>query len=365
MSCRLRYRLILLVVLTSRHTSLPADGSPPVERGEAVLIADSFARIHWKMGEANRLGRGRAEAFTSEYPVGPRIGMGYKWGAWESVDEFLKGIEMGKGTGTGRISYREFPFDSLSGISCAGLVSRAWKLEQKYTLTYPDLPNVSRQFYEITRRVRHCDPAKGVIGDLKKGDALENPSFHIILFIYETRDGFPMVIDSRSEGVRFRKSSWEELQDYAALKYRKITEDHSPPGTMDNPLFVGENEFPYIHKGNTRNVVSMEIDHYSVAGNSNQQGPEVIYKLELSKHENLEIGITDWKHEGIDNDIFLLESLTLGIDRLATDCITRGDYHVKCSLSAGTYYIVIDSGHDLPGEYVITIGRSASSAQDD
>ena len=41
--------------------------------------------------------------------------------------------------------------------------------------------------------------------------------------------------------------------------------------------------------------------------------------------------------------------------QMALDCIAKGDYLINASLDPGLYYIVVDSGNDLPGEYSLTL----------
>jgi hypothetical protein len=335
---------------------------PPVTRSQAVLTADEYARVCWVMAEANRTGVDCAGNFTSTYPVGPRIGMGYKFGGWDSMDEFLSEIAKGYGTGTAAPeTYEAYPFDCVTGISCTGLVSRAWHLEHKYTLDYPEHPDVPRQMHEITQPLETVDFLKHKTGELKKGDAFLNPS-HVMLFIYETRDGSPMIIHSSTGGVRFEKSSWYYLwsKGYRPLRYNGIRDDENPQGTVSNPIVIDSDSLPYTHRGNTRDVVSMEFDRYSTALGINQPGPEAVYELRLESPTALSINVTDFKDEGIDNDVHVLSTLKRGAAREALDCLVRGDREVTTQLDAGTYYIVVDSGVDLPGEYTLRVSLHSS-----
>ena len=107
--------------------------------------------------------------------------------------------------------YEHYPFDCVTGISCTGLVSRAWHLDHKYTLTYPNQPDVLRQFHEITRLIDNADLSSRTTDILKKGDAFINRS-HTILFIYESRDKNAMVLHATLRGVRFEKKSWHYIR---------------------------------------------------------------------------------------------------------------------------------------------------------
>lgn len=329
---------------------------PSIKRSQVILTADKYARVHWFMAKVNEKGIGCGSSFKSDYSIGPRIGMGYKFGGWDSIDTFLTKIAEGYGTGTGVEDYKTLPFDCVTGISCTGLVSRAWHLSNKYTLIYPDQPDVPRQFSEISSLVSNVYFLFQKTVNLKKGDALINRS-HIMLFLYENRDGNPMIIHSSVGGVRFEEKSWFGLwlQGYIPIKYNNIVDEHNPSGTANNPIVIDSAALPYIHEGNTRNVVSMEFDKYSAASEINQQGPETIYRLHLHSSGTVTIQINDLKAEGIDNDVHLLNSLEKDYRNLAMGCLLRDDRQIKIQLDAGTYYVIVDSNKDVPGEYRLAV----------
>jgi len=330
---------------------------PPVLRSEVILTGDTYTRLHWTMTEQNRTGIHCNGNFISDYPVGDRIGVGYKWNGWNTVEEFIQKIEQGYGTGTGGyVNYEDYPFDCVVGVSCTGFVSRAWHLNYKYTLNYANRPDIVRKFCRITQPIENIDFLKHKTENLKKGDAFIN-NYHIILFVYENRNGKPMIMDSSYEGVRFRQLNWDNLayDGYQAIRYNNIKEVTNPLGTRTNPISIPADNSPYIDEGNTRDVVSMEFDSYSSAPEINEQGPEVIYQLQLNTTGTINIHITDLKNEGINNDIHLLSSLNTDASRKAVDCIMSDDNSITQSIQPGIYYIVVDSNKDKPGEYTLTI----------
>jgi hypothetical protein len=345
---------------TSIHENSAADNSvgPPVTRSEVILTADRYARLHWTMSPIGRTGVSCGGNFISDYMPGDRIGMGYKWGGWTGIDEFLQKIDEGYGTGTGggADTYDDYSIDCVVGVSCTGLVSRAWHLDEKYTLCYAD-PDIPRKLCEISRVIDGVDFGTREVDALKKGDAFIN-EYHTILFVYATRDGCAMVMDSSIPGVRFRKLAWGSLayDGYQAIRYVNITESDSPPGTTTDPIIIQSDAFPFVHEGNTRDVVSMEFSRYSNAIALSQVGPEVVYKLELKTAGTVTMTIVDLKHEGIDNNIHLLGSLAKDeTANMATDCLERADIAITRSLDAGDYFIVVDSAYDLPGEYTLSV----------
>lgn len=330
---------------------------PPVSRSEVILTADAYARLHWTMTEQNRTGIHCNGNFISKYPVGDRIGMGYKWNGWNSIEEFIDKIAQGYGTGTGGyVNYENYSIDCVVGVSCTGFVSRAWHLDYKYTLNYTNYPDSIRKFCQITQPVDNIDFLTHKTNNLKKGDAFINDT-HIILFVYETRDGQPMIMDSSYEGVQFRNISWDYLAyyGYQAIRYNNIKEVTNPTGTKNNPISIPTDNFPFTHQGNTRDVVSLEFDSYSMAPETNEQGPEYIYQLQVDSTKTIMIHITEVKNETIDNDIHLLTTLNTDASNKAVDCIARGDNSIEQILQPGIYYIIVDSNNDKPGEYTLTI----------
>ncbi len=332
---------------------------PPVTRSQAILIADRFARVHWTMREINRVGRDCGGGFESTYPLGARIGMAYKWGGWDEVDDFLRKLAegYGAGTGAGSSTYDAYPRACVTGTSCAGLVSRAWRLNHKYTLNYKS-PRIRRKLGAITHPVPEVDVETERIDGLRKGDALINDR-HVMLFVYETRDGTPMVLDARRHGVRFRRTSWQTLAEngYEAIRYNNIREDADPRGTTALPIEVCSGALPFTWAGNTRDVVSMAFDTYPVDPGRDQPGPEVIFALEMLTADSLIVRLTDFKEEGIDNDLFLLASLEISTGRGAVDALEGSDRGLSIHLEKGRYFLVVDSGKDLPGEFTLRIDR--------
>ncbi len=337
-------------------TGETAVDGPPLTRSQAVLTADRYARVHWTMTEENRTGVTCGGTFVSNYPVGDRVGVGYKWGGWTELDEYLDKVSRGWATGTGGgLNWETIPFDCVVGVSCTGLVSRAWHLDNKYTLNYDD-PDIPRKFEEITHLVEGVDFASRKVSGLRKGDVFIN-RYHVMLFVYETIYGVPMIIDSSYEGVRFRPVSWYDLDSagYTAIRYNNIVEDIYPSGTVSNPIRFLEVPHEISLEGNTRDVVSIRFHSYSIAPSVRQPGPEVVYEVVVKDDGIIEASITQFKHEGIDNDIHLLGSLVVDDNGMALDCVAIGDDRIETGVGEGRWYLVIDSRNNSPGEYTLTV----------
>ena len=329
---------------------------PPVTQSQVVLTADRYARAHWTMTEENRTGVTCGGTFISNYHVGDRVGVGYKWGGWTELNEYLDKVSRGWATGTGGgVTYETIPFDCVVGVSCTGLISRAWHLDNKYTLNYDD-PDIPRKFEEITHVIEGVDLAAREVNGIRKGDVFIN-KYHVMLFVYETIYGMAMIIDSSYEGVRFRPVSWYDLASdrYTAIRYNNIIEDDDPSGTVSNPIRVPAGPHEISLEGNTRDIVSIEFHSYSIEPSVRQSGPEVVYEMVVKDEGMIEASITQFKHEGIDNDIHLLGSPCVDDNGMALDCVARGDDRIEATVGIGRWYLVIDSRNNSPGEYTLTV----------
>ena len=194
-----------------------------------------------------------------------------------------------------------------------------------------------------------------IISGMKKGDVFIN-RYHVMLFVYETIDGMLMIIDSSFHGVRFRPVSYYELESdrYVPIRYNNIVEDIDSSGTISNPIILQAGLHDVSVEGNTRDVVSLNFHSYSIAPSVSLKGPEVIYAIVVKEDGIIEASINGSRHEGIDNDIHLLESQERDDQGMAFGCIARGDREIRAAVGKGILYIVIDSRNTSPGEYSLT-----------
>lgn len=122
------------------------------------------------------------------------------------------------------------------------------------------------------------------------------------------------------------------------------------PACPDGVICPGA--FPFHDDNDTSDGTRM-FDHYSCAPNTNESGPEVIYRVVLPEPGFLSAAVPD-DVPGVDIDLHILGSLD------PSDCIDRGNFDVGAHVPAGTYYIVADtwvSGDvELSGAYALDIG---------
>ena len=320
-----------------------------LERGDAILIGDTYTREHWSCSSANTTGTSQScpSGYASYYSVGDYIGVPYKWGGFDSIDQFRDKIAQGYGAG----SYSsDGVLACVTGVDCSGYVSRCWEQTSKYG----------------TSTIQGISSELGSTDDMKKADAFNKAGSHIVMLTYYHRDGSPVIMEAAGGDYRkavFRKATWSYLSGYVPIRYDNIEDDTNVEGTISNPIVI--NSFPYEGSGNTRNMNSLEIDTYSIKPETSETGPEVIYEFTVDVSGTIDVSVTDIQDEDIDNDIHLLSGLNIDGNNMATEALARDDHNIIMHINAGTYYVVVDSysssGNDRPGEYTISASFEADN----
>ena len=118
-------------------------------------------------------------------------------------------------------------------------------------------------------------------------------------------------------------------------------------GTQSDPYII--DSIPYTHTNNSSKGTNVISKYAGSCKDSNEGGPEIYYKLVLTK--NTKIRAFALSSSKVDVDMHLLKSTD------AAGCLARGDKWVEGNLSAGTYYLVVDtySGDGNAGEYLFGI----------
>ena len=119
-------------------------------------------------------------------------------------------------------------------------------------------------------------------------------------------------------------------------------------------------EFPFTEVNDTRDSSLREFDSYSCAPDTDESGPELVYRVDLDEDGYLAVALDDWDE---DVDVHILGSLD------ADDCLDRGHYDAGVLLPAGRYYVVVDSwtddGQEYAGQYEVFMGHTASADFED
>lgn len=110
------------------------------------------------------------------------------------------------------------------------------------------------------------------------------------------------------------------------------------------------NNFIYTNANDTSVSTRSLFDNYSCAPSTNESGNEVVYRVEVPASGFLSAAV--YESSGVDVDVHILSAL----DDQA--CLSRGNLHAKADVTAGTYYVVVDTygGQANAGGYQLDIG---------
>lgn len=134
----------------------------------------------------------------------------------------------------------------------------------------------------------------------------------------------------------------------------------SAPGSWANPIVI--DSFPFSDSGDTTAAPSDAVDSYSpCAPGTDESGGEYVYKVIISQAGQLTATVDDVSGDAVDVDVHLLS------DSLATACIVRDNVSLTSAVTAGTYYLVVDtfvnaSGTVLAGPFNLNVTFSTTGA---
>lgn len=174
----------LLLALASGGPSARAGG---VSRTEALQTAEAYRLFTWTPTARNQFhgndpagvrvdtpDRGYRPVQTRPgwwIPGVANVGVPYKWGGFDTLEEFSRGVEAGRYAGDVYTAAKRKALDdavskAAVGIDCSGLVSRCWKLPRSYS----------------TREIPALCVALPSYNDLRPGDVLNTENQHVLLF---------------------------------------------------------------------------------------------------------------------------------------------------------------------------------------
>ncbi|MEW5852857.1 MAG: hypothetical protein AB2A00_29000 [Myxococcota bacterium] len=126
--------------------------------------------------------------------------------------------------------------------------------------------------------------------------------------------------------------------------------DAGPPECPPGVICV--DTFPYHHEGDTSLEPPGTLDAYNCAPNTNEGGPEVVFRVDVPADGFLSVAVYDGT--GVDVDVHILTDLD------AQACLDRGDKHARADVSAGTLWVVADTyvsgGVEQVGAFTVEIG---------
>ncbi|MFA6598149.1 MAG: hypothetical protein WCS69_10530 [Ignavibacteriaceae bacterium] len=174
----------------------------PVSRATALKIGESYALHQYKCSSTNLsaqnvIGPDNDIVRTPAWlVVGSNARIPYKWGGFNTLDEYDAALSNGKYAGdintSGVSSY-------AVGVDCSGFVSRCWQLSRQYS---------TREMPDITIQYANWDL-------LKPGDAILIPG-HVRLFVNRTPNGYFRVVEASARGwdVSYWTYSVSDLSPY-------------------------------------------------------------------------------------------------------------------------------------------------------
>lgn len=201
-----------------------------ITRAGALKTAATFAEHRWTPSRANvRSGPDSSGIVVRTpdrstgnpdlwQPGKPYSGVPYKWGGFDTIATFERGVRAGKAAGDlYNAEKRRKGGAAVSaeavGLDCSGFLSRCWGLSEKQSTR--SLPALSRRL--------------GSLADLRPGDALNQPGGHVVLFVRwldDSRTRFHCYEAEPFSRVRLSERNAVEMlaAGYAPLRYRGMRE---------------------------------------------------------------------------------------------------------------------------------------------
>jgi hypothetical protein len=217
----------LIVCCVSLFLQISAVAKPPT-RTEVVEIAASFANHRWLPSKANVLHARDAagiQVHTPDRSTGnpelwqpgkPSVGVPYKWGGFDSIESFERGVRTGKAAGDlynaeKRRKGGAAVSSAAVGLDCSGFISRCWRLADKQSTS--SLATLCKRLGSHT--------------DLRAGDVLNQPGGHVVLFVRwsdRTRTRFLCYEAEPFSRVRMSERNAVEMlaAGYSPLRYRQM-----------------------------------------------------------------------------------------------------------------------------------------------
>ena len=201
----------------SEQTRIPNAPQALTSRNAALQIGDSYVLYRYECEQANLAPSdvtdpGGDKVRTSSWLVlGQNAKIPYKWGGFNTLQQFTDGIKSGRYAGD---INTEGVSNYAVGVDCSGFVSRCWQLT--YHSTTSDMPNITYQ---------HAN------WDLiRPGDAVLK-SGHVRMFVEKNANGSLRVVESsgRDWGVSYWTYTPSELSSngYTPRYYRNMVSDYS------------------------------------------------------------------------------------------------------------------------------------------
>tara|TARA_B100000953_G_scaffold272720_1_gene244372 strand:+ start:1744 stop:4431 length:2688 start_codon:yes stop_codon:yes gene_type:complete len=187
---------------------------PPVTPGEALEMAAAYVSYSWVAQDQNIVGAATTDPQgvmiqTPEWvQMGDNYHVPYKWGGFNTLDEFYSGLLENKFAGD-RItdcSQNYCVSNYCIGVDCSGFVSRCWNLSTHYSTAMMD--------NDITIAYDSWD-------DIKPGDAIHKVG-HVRMVVLKNDDGSILTVEASGYDwkVSYRNYNLSQLTAYTPRYYQ-------------------------------------------------------------------------------------------------------------------------------------------------
>ena len=138
-----------------------------------------------------------------------------------------------------------------------------------------------------------------------------------------------------------------------------VADDDDSEDCPDGMICV--DSFPFVDANDTSVNGAYGFDSYSCSPDTDESGPELIYRVELPADGFVGVAVDD-STPGVDIDVHILDELD------PECCIDRGNTDAGADLDAGFVYVIADTyvsgGEEQAGPYTLTIGHLVPASGD-
>lgn len=300
-----------------------------IPREDVLDNAARYAAHAWESSRDNQYAECTDGDYTSDYPSGSYVGLPYDWGGYVTLDEFDD--QIADGYGAGSHSWHGI-LSCTTGVDCSGFVSMVWETGHYSTSSFGGGPTTEIGWSQVER-----------------GDAVNDPGNHVVLFTHETDAGWPVFYEASGSAEKVRLNAtggWSYVDGYQPIRFDDI-EDGPSSGTRGAPRDI--TAFPFSDFRWTAGAASDRIDSYACAPDTDESGPEVLYRFQAATAGTLEVLVSD--DVGVDVDVHVLTAAE------GDACIARADTTISVEVEPGEVWIAVDTwvgDQEFPGAYILS-----------
>lgn len=196
---------------------------PEVTEEEALVTGDSYVQLEWDCAADNLTGGLIVDSYghyvrtPNWVSVGTHEKVPYKWGGFQTIDQFVSGLTNGKYAGDSYTS-KSSGTPSAVGVDCSGFVSRCWKLPSHYSTRMMD--------DDITKPYESWEQTR-------PGDACHKPG-HVRLIVKHNDDGTINMVEAAGYNwrVSYKNYSYSAIVGYTPRYYINM---QGRPGNIPQP----------------------------------------------------------------------------------------------------------------------------------